>query len=102
MCLPSLLWQGTRAKFCVTSKSQQEVIMQVHSSVLGAIPFLDLVTQHADIEQELTDVFRRVMLSAVFVGGPMVEEFEKAFANFCDVSQSIAVSSGTDALRFAI
>ena len=32
----------------------------------------------------------------------MVEEFEKAFADFCGTSYSIAVSSGTDALRFAI
>ena len=32
----------------------------------------------------------------------MVEEFEKAFASFCDTSDSVAVSSGTDALRFAL
>jgi dTDP-4-amino-4,6-dideoxygalactose transaminase len=32
----------------------------------------------------------------------MVEEFEKAFAAFCGTSHSIAISSGTDALRFAI
>jgi dTDP-4-amino-4,6-dideoxygalactose transaminase len=32
----------------------------------------------------------------------MVGEFEKAFAAFCGASHSIAVSSGTDALRFAI
>jgi dTDP-4-amino-4,6-dideoxygalactose transaminase len=32
----------------------------------------------------------------------MVGEFERAFAAFCNTSHSIAVSSGTDALRFAI
>ena len=32
----------------------------------------------------------------------MVEEFEKGFAAFCGTSYSIAISSGTDALRFAI
>ena len=32
----------------------------------------------------------------------MVEEFEKAFAAFCDTGHSIAVNSGTDALRFAL
>ena len=36
------------------------------------------------------------------MGGPVVEKFEEAFAHFCDASYSIAVSSGTDALRFAI
>ena len=32
----------------------------------------------------------------------MVEEFEKAFADFCDANHAVAVSSGTDALRFAL
>jgi len=66
------------------------------------IPFLDLVTPHVELEEELTAVFRRALYTAGFVGGPMVEEFEQAFAAFCDCSHSVAVSSGTDALRFAI
>ena len=32
----------------------------------------------------------------------MVEEFEKAFADFCDVKYCVGVSSGTDAVRFAL
>ena len=32
----------------------------------------------------------------------MVEEFEKAFANFCDTKYAIGISNGTDALRFAL
>ena len=32
----------------------------------------------------------------------MVENFEKAFAAFCDSRHSVAVNSGTDALRFAL
>jgi dTDP-4-amino-4,6-dideoxygalactose transaminase len=55
-----------------------------------------------ELEQELTGVFRRALLSADFIGGTIVEEFEKAFAAFCGTTHSIAVSSGTDALRFAI
>jgi dTDP-4-amino-4,6-dideoxygalactose transaminase len=66
-----------------------------------AIPFLDLVTPHVELEQELTEVFQRAIRTAGFIGGPMVEEFEAAFASFCDASHSVAVSSGTDALRFA-
>jgi dTDP-4-amino-4,6-dideoxygalactose transaminase len=66
------------------------------------IPFLDLVTPHVELEQELTSVFRRALITAGFIGGPMVEEFEEAFAAFCGARHSIAVSSGTDALRFAI
>ncbi|HEY2471980.1 MAG TPA: DegT/DnrJ/EryC1/StrS family aminotransferase [Terracidiphilus sp.] len=67
-----------------------------------AIPFLDLVTPHKELEEELTALFRRVLNSAGFIGGPMVENFENAFAEFCDSPCAIAVNSGTDALRFAI
>ena len=71
-------------------------------SETNQIPFLDLVTPHVDLEQELTDVFRRALHTAGFVGGSMVAEFEKAFAEFCAVDYSVAASSGTDALRFAL
>src|SRR5580698_1265684 len=71
-------------------------------SVLSSIPFVDLVTPHLELEQELTAVFRQALRTAGFIGGPMVEEFEDAFAAFCGVNHAIAISSGTDALRFAI
>ncbi len=66
------------------------------------IPFLDLITQHKELEHELTEAFRTSLLTAGFVGGPVVEGFEKAFATFCDVKHAVAISSGTDALRFAL
>ena len=66
------------------------------------IPFLDLVTPHRELERELVDVFRQGLRTAHFVGGSAVDNFEEAFAAFCDAKYSIAVSSGTDALRFAI
>ena len=68
----------------------------------NSIPFLDLITPHVELEQELTAVFQSVLRSAGFIGGPMVEDFEKAFAAFCQTDHSVAVSSGTDALRFAL
>jgi dTDP-4-amino-4,6-dideoxygalactose transaminase len=68
----------------------------------SSIPFLDLVTPHVELEAELTDVFRQVLHTAGFIGGPMVEKFEKAFATFCQAKHSVAISSGTDALRFAL
>ena len=72
------------------------------SNISNSIPFLDLVTPHVELEQELIEVFRKTLRTAGFIGGPMVEDFEKAFAAFCDTSYSVAVSSGTDALRFAL
>lgn len=68
----------------------------------ASIPFLDLVTPHLELEQELTAVFQKALRTAGFIGGPMVELFEKEFADFCNANYSVAVSSGTDALRFAL
>jgi dTDP-4-amino-4,6-dideoxygalactose transaminase len=71
-------------------------------NIPGHVPFLDLVTPHVELEQELTSVFHKALRTAGFIGGPMVEEFEAAFAAFCHAKHAIAVSSGTDALRFAL
>jgi dTDP-4-amino-4,6-dideoxygalactose transaminase len=71
-------------------------------SLAERIPFLDLATPHRELEQELTAVFQKVLQTAGFVGGPMVEEFEKEFAAFCDAKYCVGVASGTDAVRFAL
>ncbi len=68
----------------------------------GAIPFLDLATTHIELEQELTEVFKHALRTASFIGGPLVEQFERAFAEFCGTKHGIGVGSGTDALRFAL
>jgi dTDP-4-amino-4,6-dideoxygalactose transaminase len=66
------------------------------------IPFVDLVTPHNELKKELSRVFQNVLETASFIGGPMVEEFEQAFAEFCQVQHCVGVGSGTDALRFAL
>jgi dTDP-4-amino-4,6-dideoxygalactose transaminase len=66
------------------------------------IPFLDLVTPHVELEQQLTDVFKHALQTAGFIGGPMLEQFEQQFAEFCNTKYCVGVSSGTDALRFAL
>ena len=71
-------------------------------SLAEKVPFLDLVTPHKELESEFTAVFHKVLQTAGFVGGPMVENFEKEFAAFCDAKYCVGVSSGTDAVRFAL
>ena len=66
------------------------------------IPFLDLVSLHAELKDELSAVFSRALESAAFIGGPMVEEFERDFAAYCTTQHCVGVGSGTDALRFAL
>jgi dTDP-4-amino-4,6-dideoxygalactose transaminase len=68
----------------------------------GTIPFLDLVTPHVELEEELVAVFRDCLRSAHFVGGKMVEDFEQDFARYCDARFCVGVANGTDAVRFAL
>jgi len=66
------------------------------------VPFVDLVTLHRQLEPELASVFKAVVNTAGFIGGPMVEGFERDFAHYCDSKFCVGVNSGTDALRFAL
>ena len=66
------------------------------------VPFLDLMTPHRLLEPDLTAVFRGALTTAGFIGGPVVEEFERRFAEFVQVKHCIGVGSGTDAVRFAL
>jgi dTDP-4-amino-4,6-dideoxygalactose transaminase len=66
------------------------------------IPFLDLVTPHRELEDELVDAFRRALRSAAFIGGAEVEAFEREFAQYCGTAHCVGVANGTDAVRFAL
>jgi dTDP-4-amino-4,6-dideoxygalactose transaminase len=66
------------------------------------IPFLDLITSHRELEEELVGVFRESLRSAAFIGGAQVEGFEQEFAGYCGTAHCAGVGSGTDALRFAL
>ena len=66
------------------------------------VPFLELITPHIELEQELMDAVKGVLRSGVFVGGRVLEQFESEFAEFCGAKYCVGVSSGTDALRFAL
>src|ERR1700735_2385070 len=68
----------------------------------GKIAFLDLATLHQELEAELAPIFQKALRTAGFVGGPMVEEFEREFAAFTDAAHCVGLASGTDAVRFAL
>jgi len=66
------------------------------------IPFLDLVTVHRELRDELVEVLTTALWNAGFIGGPMVQGFEEEFSRFCEAQFCVGVGSGTDALRFAL
>jgi dTDP-4-amino-4,6-dideoxygalactose transaminase len=78
---------------------EKKIMSHHHSTV---VPFLDLIAPHVELEEELVQVFRKALRSAAFIGGDAVSDFERDFARFCQTEHSVAVSSGTDALRFAL
>ena len=71
-------------------------------NVRNGIPLVDLIESHVALEEELASVFRAALRTGAFIGGPMVEDFEAAFADYCGVQHAVGVGSGTDALRFAL
>lgn len=77
-------------------------ISDADAGTSDTVPFLDLIAPHMELEHELVSAFRQGIRTANFIGGPVVEKFEEAFAGLCNTTHAIAVSSGTDALRFAI
>jgi dTDP-4-amino-4,6-dideoxygalactose transaminase len=70
--------------------------------VKNTIPFLDLVAPHAELREELINVFATALDQAAFIGGAQVTEFEREFAEFCGTRHAVGVANGTDAVRFAL
>jgi len=66
------------------------------------VPALDLQAEYRAIRAEIEPAVLGVLASGRYVGGPEVELFEAGFADFCGAAHGVAVSSGTDALRFAL
>jgi dTDP-4-amino-4,6-dideoxygalactose transaminase len=67
-----------------------------------SIPFVDLKSLHSEIEDELHQVFSRVLDSSAFVLGPEVKKFEKEFADYAGTSYCVAVNTGTAALHLVL
>jgi dTDP-4-amino-4,6-dideoxygalactose transaminase len=68
------------------------------STVRTRVPLLDLQPQYRPIRDEVLAAIVRVCDSQRFILGPEVEALERELAAYLSVSDTIAVSSGTDAL----
>lgn len=66
------------------------------------IQFMDLKRQYEGIKEEISSVLSAVCEKTAFSSGPFVEEFEKNFAEYCNISHCSAVNSGTSALHLAL
>jgi dTDP-4-amino-4,6-dideoxygalactose transaminase len=66
------------------------------------IPLVDLATQSQQIRDEVLQRMARVIDAGRYILGQEVEEFEQAFANYCQVPHCVGVANGTDALHMAL
>ncbi|MHC8598285.1 DegT/DnrJ/EryC1/StrS family aminotransferase [Arenicellales bacterium IMCC55707] len=69
---------------------------------MNHVPFFDLESLHAEIDEELEDAFRRVRRSGVYILGEEVTLFEKEFSEYCGTRNCITVGNGLDALRLIL
>ena len=43
----------------------------------SGIPFVDLISSHRELMDDLTSVFKAALETAGFIGGPAVEDYER-------------------------
>lgn len=60
--------------------------------------FLDMKAPYLELRDELDAAYFRFMNSGWYVLGPEVENFERAWAEFCGTKYCVGVSNGLDAL----
>ena len=72
------------------------------AQVPARIALVDLTAQHQSLKQELRLAIDRVIYNARFINGKEVQEFEQAFAAFCQAEHAVGVANGTEALRLAL
>lgn len=66
------------------------------------VPFVNLSAQHAPIKDELLAAVGSVLDHGQFILGVEVAEFERRFAELCQIDYAVGVNSGTDALVLAL
>jgi len=66
------------------------------------IPFVDLKAQYDAIKPKIDKAIADVVSNTLFVGGNIVEEFEKNFAEFIGADHAIGCANGTDAIEITL
>ena len=66
------------------------------------VPFLDLAAQLETTQPDIERAVLDVIASGRYIGGPVLDAFERAMADYVGVDHAIGVSSGTDALLVSL
>jgi dTDP-4-amino-4,6-dideoxygalactose transaminase len=68
----------------------------------AGVPLVDVAAAYRALQPELDAAVARVLDSGVFIGGPELAAFERAFAAFCGTRRAVGVASGTAAVHLAL
>jgi len=66
------------------------------------VPFTDLKAMTQEVRAAIDEGWARLLESSRFIGGDAVEEFEQAWAGYCETEHAIGVANGTDALQLVL
>lgn len=66
------------------------------------IPFVTFQPMEKELDKELREAFERVYSGSWYVLGKEDEEFEKAFARYCDTKYCVGCGNGLDALMLSL
>ncbi len=66
------------------------------------VPFVDLQSQYRSIQEEVDAAVLAVMARGDFIMGQAVEQFEEAFAAYCEAEHCVGVDSGYSALELIL
>ncbi|MDQ1709660.1 MAG: hypothetical protein QOG49_1045 [Frankiaceae bacterium] len=72
------------------------------ADVAGRVPFADLTGMHEPLTAALDAVWNQTLATSGFIGGPLVDAFEAAWAAYCGRKHAIGVANGTDAIGLAL
>lgn len=62
------------------------------------IPLVDLKAQYLSLKPEIDSAIFSALENSEFIGGPLVDNFEKSFASLYGAGNCISVANGTDSL----
>jgi len=66
------------------------------------VPYVNLPLQHQSLKVEILQAIEKTLNHGMFILGDEVQEFERMFADYCQVKYAVGVNSGTDALVLAM
>lgn len=72
------------------------------STTMKKIEMVDLGAQYQEIKEEVQSAINEVLETAIFIGGPVVQRFQKGLEDYLGVKHVIPCANGTDALQIAL